>query len=107
MQKHRARRPYKGMPTPGATCLYRLYDKDRGLLYVGIANNPVNRLNAHRWDKGKPWRHDIAIQSVEWFETRVAAEDAEVAAIRSELPLHNRTHHPECDSEPWSGYSAA
>ena len=29
------------------------------------------------------------------------------AAIRSELPLHNRCHHPSYDKAPWSGYKAA
>lgn len=99
-----ARRPYKNMPGQGRTSLYRLYDSNGQLLYIGISNNPEKRFNTHRWHKGKPWRHEIASFTAKWFDTREEAEVAEIKAIRSELPLHNRMHHPDCDAEPWSGY---
>lgn len=88
------------------TALYRLYDGDGRLLYVGIAKDPEKRLRAHRWGPDRAdWRHDIATQSVEWRDTREEAEAAEIAAIRSELPLHNRRHHPAYDDAPWSSRS--
>jgi predicted GIY-YIG superfamily endonuclease len=98
------RREYKNMPPQGRTALYRVYDAAGLLLYIGISSDPGKRVDSHRWAKHRTWRHDIARYTAEWLETREAAELAEVAAIRSELPLHNRMHHPNCDGEPWSGY---
>lgn len=100
------RREYRNMPDQGRTSLYRLYDRNGNLLYIGISNDPAKRFNSHRWAKYKAWRHDIATYTAEWLDTREEAEAAEIAAIRSERPLHNRMHHPDCDAEPWSGYPA-
>ncbi|MET7429601.1 GIY-YIG nuclease family protein [Streptomyces flaveolus] len=100
-----ARRPYKNMPDQGRTSLYRLFDSEGRLLYIGISNNPEKRFNTHRWTK--PWRQEIASYTAEWLDTREEAEAAEIEAIRSELPAYNRMHHPDCDDEPWSGYRKA
>ncbi|MFE2850607.1 GIY-YIG nuclease family protein [Streptomyces lavendulae] len=94
------------MPDQGKTGLYRLYDRQGRLLYIGISTDPAKRFNTHRWDRGKPWRDRIASYTAEWLDTREEAEAAEVQAIRAELPLHNRMHHPDCDAELWSGYPA-
>lgn len=99
------RRAYRNMPDQGRTALYRLYDGAGVLLYIGISTVPGRRYNEHRWSRDKTWRGDIASYTAEWLETREAAETAEIKAIRSEIPLHNRMHHPDCDSEPWSGYA--
>ncbi|GAA3121992.1 GIY-YIG nuclease family protein [Streptomyces echinatus] len=98
------RRPYKNMPDQGRTSLYRLLDAAGRLLYIGISCKPEKRYDSHRWHKPHAWRHDIASYTNEWFDTREEAEAAEITAIRSELPLYNRMHHPDCDDEPWSGY---
>lgn len=50
---------------------------------------------------------DIVRHTAEWFELRSEAEVAEVAAIRAELPMYNRRHHPAFDRAPWSSYKAA
>lgn len=87
----------------GRTALYRLYGATGSLLYVGISVNPEARLKAHRWGPDRqPWRLEIASQAVEWYDTRQQARAAEVAAIRAELPQHNRRHHPAFDCAPWS-----
>lgn len=101
MPRHRN---YKNMPDQGRTSLYRLYDAKGTLLYIGISNDPAKRFNAHRWARCRAWRHDIDHYTAEWLDTREQAELAEIAAIRSEGPLHNRMHNPTCDGEPWSGY---
>jgi predicted GIY-YIG superfamily endonuclease len=98
---------YDGKPDPGRTALYRLYDAAGQLLYVGISIDPPKRVNVHRWEVGKKWRHDIAHYTEQWFDTRVSAEAAEVATIRTELPLHNRRHRPTYDDAPWSSYKAS
>ncbi|MGW6741681.1 GIY-YIG nuclease family protein [Streptomyces sp. NPDC055025] len=73
------------------TALYRLYDKTDQLLYVGIASDPKNRWYRHATDK--EWWPEVATRDVEWFDSREQASAAEVNAITSEKPLHNRTHN--------------
>lgn len=66
--------------------VYRLYDAEGRLLYVGLARRPENRIYAH---KRKPWGHLINSMAVEWFDDREAAKAAERTAIHHEEPIHN------------------
>ncbi|MEO1720939.1 MAG: hypothetical protein AAFR84_00890 [Pseudomonadota bacterium] len=72
------------------TSLYRHYDADGVLLYVGIALNHVSRLSQHM--ASASWFYEIARIEVEHFDSRLAAETAERIAIRDERPLHNKAH---------------
>ncbi|GGV45971.1 GntR family transcriptional regulator [Streptomyces spectabilis] len=76
---------------PERTALYRLYDVDDRLLYVGISGAPKMRMKAHAADK--PWWPEVATRDFEWFDTREQAAEAEVEAIRQQQPLHNHTHN--------------
>lgn len=73
------------------TTLYRFFDRHDRLLYVGIAGNPARRHHEH--SKSKPWWGEVARSTMEHFPTREEAAVAEVAAIRSESPLHNVVHN--------------
>lgn len=73
------------------TVLYRLYDANERLLYVGITSNPKSRMNAHAIDK--EWWDSVATREFEWFDTREEAAAAEVVAIRAEQPIHNHMHN--------------
>lgn len=73
-----------------STALYRHFDAAGNLLYVGISLNAVARLYQH--SIGAKWFRDIARIEVEWHPSRSAAAAAEIAAIRSERPLHNTAH---------------
>lgn len=73
------------------TALYRHFDADGVLLYVGISLSAVQRLSQHR---KAPWFHDIDKVEVEWFDMRAAAEAAEIEAIRSEKPVFNIAYAP-------------
>lgn len=76
------------MPDSSApTTLYRLFDTEGALLYVGIAGNPGRRWEQHR--KDKPWWGDVASTRLEHFATREEAAAAELEAIRTEDPRHN------------------
>lgn len=75
--------------TDRRTALYRLFDLADQLLYVGIAYNPADRWLAH---ESNAWWPDVARDSIEWHPSRELAAAAEVAAIQTELPLHNRAH---------------
>ena len=70
------------------TCVYRLFDIEGRLLYVGLTKNPADRIPALR---RKAWGREIASQTLEWFPERIAAKDAERTAIRDENPAHNIT----------------
>lgn len=69
------------------TALYRHFNADGALLYVGISSNPLKRLDAHV--KGSSWVQEIETVSLLWFDSREEASDAEREAISSEGPLHN------------------
>ncbi len=69
------------------TTLYRVYDTNKDLLYVGISGNPARRLEEHQ--AHKTWWHDATIVLLCHYPTRVAAAEAEQAAIRSENPVYN------------------
>lgn len=68
------------------TALYRFYDSDDVLLYVGITNMTQVRWAAHT---AKPWWKQVTRKEVKWFDNRAAAAQAEVLAIRLEEPRYN------------------
>lgn len=73
------------------TGLYRLYDVAGVLLYVGISGDPAFRQTQHAADK--PWWHEVAETTVEWFNNREVALGREGAAIRRERPKYNIKHN--------------
>lgn len=76
--------------------LYRHFDADGRLLYVGVSNNVERRLIQHHRDS--PWASEIASVVSEPMETREGALIAERAAIEAEKPIHNSTYSfPEID----------
>jgi predicted GIY-YIG superfamily endonuclease len=71
--------------------LYRLYDAEDHLLYVGISQNFAQRWSQHAGLK--PWWADVTKTTVEHFPTRAAALAAEREAIKSEGPIYNVVHN--------------
>lgn len=71
--------------------LYRFYNKDERLLYVGISLSAATRASQHRTQK--PWWPDVARMDVEHLATREAALGAERRAIWAEHPMHNIAHN--------------
>ena len=70
------------------TALYRHFDADGRLLYVGISNDPDVRFKLHAYTAG--WYPYAARRTDEWYERRADALAAESAAIAGERPLFNR-----------------
>jgi predicted DNA-binding transcriptional regulator AlpA len=68
--------------------LYRHFDKDGKLLYVGISLHAVGRLAGHR--KDSKWFDEIAEVTIQQFANRDEAMLAERLAIADEKPAHNR-----------------
>lgn len=69
------------------TALYRFYDAQGELLYVGITNDPWRRWRQHVQEK--PWYPQVKHQSVTWYDSKSAASKAETRAIRAERPEFN------------------
>lgn len=75
------------------TALYRLFDTEGRLLYVGITFNPDNRWAEHA--ASKSWWPDVTEKRIEWHGSRTDAAAAEVAVIAAELPLYNKQDSPQ------------
>lgn len=75
----------------GPFCLYRLFDADGDLLYVGATKKLQARMAAHR--RSQTWWEDVdeAATRVEWHASPQDAAAAEQAAIREERPAWNRS----------------
>ena len=73
--------------TKNECALYRFYDRDGRLLYVGITDNPRRRDEQH--GATKAWWREVATKRIEWLPSREAALAAERLAIETENPLWN------------------
>lgn len=78
------------------TTLYRLYNDNDRLLYVGIARNWARRAVQH--SEQKSWWPEVARTALETHPTRDAALDAEREAIKTEHPIHNVKHNGKTDT---------
>lgn len=70
------------------TTVYRYYNEDDRLLYVGITGNQVNRLDDH-W-KNRSWWQEVSYGKFRHYETRDKALQIEASAIALELPKYNK-----------------
>ncbi len=73
---------------PSNQTLYRFFNANHELLYVGITNNPFNRFSGHSKDKN--WFNEIAYSTFEHYPNRLAVDKAETAAIKAEKPKYNK-----------------
>ncbi|MGW5711584.1 GIY-YIG nuclease family protein [Streptomyces olivaceus] len=83
------------------TTLYRLFDGDDRLLYVGTSVDPQNRWEQHA--REKLWWSSVARATVDWYPDRTSAMAAEIAAIQAEEPLHNDKATPDEAVFPYRG----
>lgn len=87
------------------TALYRFYDSEDQLLYVGITHSLDRRTASHRarsafWDL-------VAVMAVERFPDRLEAEAAERIAIRDEDPIFNSARYAPIGGRDWSPWVSA
>lgn len=72
--------------------LYRLYDADGTLLYIGISYSAISRYAQHK--ATQPWIGDVCRIDIETHDvSRAEILEIERRAIISEKPLHNRAHN--------------
>ena len=75
------------MTRPAA--VYRHFDAEGELLYIGRSHNPVARLDAHM--ARSPWAKQITSVTLDWFDSDDEAKAAEREAIAAECPPCNRS----------------
>jgi predicted GIY-YIG superfamily endonuclease len=79
---------YSTAVEPIETELYRHFDKDERLLYVGIATNSITRFWQHK--KNSPWFDQVFRVATVIYPSREQAVAAERRAIAVENPVHNK-----------------
>ena len=72
------------------TTLYRYFNSEGRLLYVGITGDNTKRQSQHR--RSSFWFAEIASASFVHFDTRQEASQFEIRAIKEEQPLYNTQH---------------
>src|SRR5438132_2180190 len=90
------------MPEP--TAVYRFFDADDALLYIGISIDPDERWKAHRYGTDRNgWPKEAVRRTIEWRDSRPEALKAEEEAIKAERPLYNEKHnYDDADFDPAS-----
>jgi predicted GIY-YIG superfamily endonuclease len=76
--------------------LYRFFDSEGNLLYVGISKFFEARMKQHY--RHSPWFFESASVTLEHYETRQQVELAESIAIKTENPIHNKAGKPGYES---------
>ncbi|WP_375264125.1 hypothetical protein [Palleronia sp.] len=72
--------------------LYRHYDAEGRLLYIGKTVNPRSRASLHKIRSR--WFRDVERIELQWFDDEALACAAEISAIADEKPIHNVHHNP-------------
>lgn len=72
-------------------CLYRFFDENGTLLYVGITKDWNNRLKAHH---RADFFSAVAMMTLERYSDRESLAAAEIEAIEKEDPIYNRADNP-------------
>lgn len=72
---------------PELTYLYRLFDRQGVLLYVGITKDLSRRWKEHQ--RGKAWYSQHSRMTTDKYDTWDLAHEAEIAAIVTEYPVYN------------------
>jgi hypothetical protein len=69
--------------------VYRFFDADDNLLYLGVTHDIQQRWGTH--ERIQPWWLDVARREFTWYDTRAEAEQIETAATAVEKPRYDRS----------------
>ena len=76
------------------TAVYRHYDAEGRLLYVGRSVHPIRRNREHM--SRSEWFAQVARTEIDWHDSAEAARASEGAQITQGTPIHNkRSAHPK------------
>ena len=86
------------------TAVYRLFDAEGALIYVGITDSPGARWRNH---SVRDWWPRVASYTLTWHDHRADAEAEEAHAITHELPAENlmvpvTALEPDYTDEQWA-----
>lgn len=76
--------------------LYRAFDKEGQLLYIGISGQWHHRLHQH--EKTSEWMERADYVKIERFPDRESVSNAERLAVVTEKPLYNKVYVEEYES---------
>lgn len=76
---------------PRQTWLYRMFNDDGELLYIGITKNRYQRWRDH--EKSKPWISEATTWKWEVIDPQADPLEVEKRAIKSERPRYNVIHN--------------
>jgi predicted GIY-YIG superfamily endonuclease len=76
--------------------LYRAFDSQNQLLYVGISNQWHHRLHQH--EKSAAWIEQADYVKIERFSDRESVSVAEREAVKTEKPLHNKVFNEDYEA---------
>jgi hypothetical protein len=71
------------------TAVYRFFDSNGDLLYLGITHDLEERWATH--ERIQPWWLDVARRECTWYDTRTEAERIEATATAVEKPRYDRS----------------
>ena len=91
------RRTKMNLTADQSTSVYRYYDLNGLLLYVGITSRGISRNREH--NTTKEWWGYVTRQVVDHYATRAEALDVERVLIRSFRPPFNAQHNPSHDQD--------
>lgn len=74
-------------PRNDPTTVYRMFNSDGAVIYVGITNNLRARLRQHAGDKS--WYGEVSRIESRAFDTRTEALEVEATLIRELTPRYN------------------
>ena len=77
--------------------VYRHYDKNGVLLYVGATYNWAIRYETHKYKAA--WNNDLTWMKIERYDTKQKALLAEKKAIIKENPMYNNHHNLSLKAE--------
>lgn len=89
---------YKPADQAKPSAVYRCFDADGALLYIGRTMHPAKRESLHK--NRTPWWSDVARVTYEWCDSTAAARVAEREAIGAEAPRYNRALNPSRPPDP-------
>lgn len=68
--------------------VYRVFDKDRTLLYVGCSSNAFKRIQQHKYEY-QAWFPSACTVDIDQYPDRVTARLVEAQSIATESPVWN------------------
>lgn len=83
------------------TAVYKHYDINDNLIYVGVASDVTVRQSTHF--KMSNWQQEIQNVSVEWHYSRLRAEIREILLIKAFRPKYNKVHN----NDNWAEFAIA